>query len=86
MGPSSTTCAPVGAINRPGVEAPWNVGEFYGSSYFCDPRGKILSEGPRDTDAIIISDLNLSLIREVRNTWQFYRDRRPDTYKAIVKP
>ena len=32
----------VGAINRVGVEAPWNIGEFYGQSYFCDPRGQIL--------------------------------------------
>ena len=31
----------VGAINRVGVEAPWNIGEFYGQSYFCDPRGQI---------------------------------------------
>jgi len=76
----------VGAINRPGTEAPWNIGEFYGTSYFCDPRGQIMSEGPRDDDAIIIADLDLNLIREVRNTWQFYRDRRPETYQAISKP
>jgi len=76
----------IGAINRPGTEAPWNIGEFYGTSYFCDPRGQIMSEGPRDDDAIIIADLDLKLIREVRNTWQFYRDRRPETYQAISKP
>jgi len=76
----------IGAINRPGTEAPWNIGEFYGTSYFCDPRGQIMSEGPRDDDAIIIADLDLNLIREVRNTWQFYRDRRPETYQAISKP
>ena len=35
----------VGAINRVGFEAPWNIGEFYGQSYFCDPRGQILAEG-----------------------------------------
>jgi predicted amidohydrolase len=38
----------VGAINRVGVEAPWKIGEFYGQSYFCDPRGQILAEAPRD--------------------------------------
>ena len=38
----------VGAINRVGTEAPWNIGEFYGQSYFCDPRGRF-SRRPRAT-------------------------------------
>lgn len=75
----------IGAINRVGYEEPWNIGEFYGQSYFCDPRGKIIAEAPRDEDAVVVADLDLGLIREVRNTWQFYRDRRPDTYGALVK-
>jgi N-carbamoylputrescine amidase len=76
----------VGAINRPGREPPWNIGEFYGQSYFCDPRGKILAEGARDKDDIVIAELDLDLIREVRNTWQFFRDRRPEAYNAIAAP
>ena len=40
----------VGAINRVGFEKPWNIGEFYGQSYFCDPRGQILSQASRDRD------------------------------------
>jgi N-carbamoylputrescine amidase len=75
----------VGAINRPGFEEPWRIGEFYGQSYFCDPRGQMLAVGGRDCDDIVIADLNLDLIREVRNTWQFYRDRRPETYGALVQ-
>jgi len=74
----------VGAINRVGTEAPWNIGEFYGQSYFCDPRGQMLAVGTRDQDELIVADLNMDLIREVRNTWQFYRDRRPDAYGQIV--
>ncbi len=74
----------VGAINRVGTEAPWNIGEFYGQSYFCDPRGQMLTVGTRDQDELIVADLNMDTIREVRNTWQFYRDRRPDAYGAIV--
>ena len=74
----------IGAINRVGHEQPWNIGEFYGQSYFCDPRGQIVAEAPRDKDALVVADLNLDLIREVRNTWQFFRDRRPDTYQALV--
>jgi beta-ureidopropionase len=75
----------VGAINRPGFEDPWRIGEFYGQSSFCDPRGKMLAVGNRDSDDIVIADLDLDLIREVRNTWQFYRDRRPETYGSIVE-
>jgi beta-ureidopropionase len=75
----------VGAINRPGFEEPWRIGEFYGQSYFCDPRGKMLAEGKRDGDDIVIADMDLDLIREVRNTWQFFRDRRPETYEPIVQ-
>ena len=74
----------VGAINRVGVEAPWNIGEFYGQSYFCDPRGQILSIGSRDKDELVVADLDLGMIQQVRNTWQFYRDRRPETYGAIT--
>ena len=74
----------VGAINRVGTEAPWNIGEFYGQSYFCDPRGQILAEGSRDKDELIVADLDMDKIREVRNTWQFFRDRRPDLYGPIV--
>ena len=76
----------VGAINRVGWEKPWKIGEFYGQSYFCDPRGKIIAEGPRDKDAVVVADLNLDMIEEVRSVWQFYRDRRPDAYGPLVAP
>lgn len=74
----------VGAINRVGTEAPWNIGEFYGSSYFCSPRGKIIAQASRDKDELVVADLNLDEIKEVRNVWQFYRDRRPDAYEDLV--
>ena len=76
----------VGAINRAGTEEPWNIGEFYGQSYFCDPRGQMLDVASRDSDAIVVADMDLDMIREVHNTWQFFRDRRPETYDEIVKP
>jgi N-carbamoylputrescine amidase len=75
----------VGAINRVGVEAPWNIGEFYGQSYFVDPRGQFLSIADRDKDALVTAELDFDKIREVRNTWQFFRDRRPETYNGIVR-
>ncbi|MGB7926003.1 MAG: nitrilase-related carbon-nitrogen hydrolase [Pyrinomonadaceae bacterium] len=74
----------VGAINRVGHEQPWDIGEFYGQSYFCDPRGQFIAEAPRDKDALVVADLDLDMIRQVRNTWQFYRDRRPESYEPLV--
>ncbi len=75
----------VGAINRVGWEKPWKIGEFYGQSYFCDPRGRILTSGPRDKDALVAANLDLDQILEVRNVWQFFRDRRPETYQPLVE-
>jgi beta-ureidopropionase len=75
----------VGAINRVGKEAPWNIGEFYGTSYFSNPRGKILIKGSGTKDELVTADLNMDEIREVRDLWQFYRDRRPDTYGPLTQ-
>jgi beta-ureidopropionase len=75
----------VGAINRVGVEGPWNIGEFYGQSYFCDPRGQTVAQASRDRDELVTAELDLDKIREVRNVWQFYRDRRPETYSGLCK-
>jgi len=75
----------VGAINRVGHEKPWDIGEFYGKSYFCNPRGKIIAQASRDSDELVVADLDLDQIREVRNVWQFFRDRRPETYDALTK-
>jgi N-carbamoylputrescine amidase len=74
----------VGAINRVGIEKPWQTGEFYGQSYFCNPRGQIIAEGSRDKEEVVVADLDLDMIQEVRNTWQFFRDRRPETYDELV--
>src|SRR5947208_7740137 len=75
----------VGAINRVGNEKPWHIGDFYGQSYFCDPRGQFLATGSRDKDELVVADLDLDKIKEVRNTWQFFRDRRPETYSPLVQ-
>jgi N-carbamoylputrescine amidase len=75
----------VGAINRVGTEAPWNIGEFYGQSYFVNPRGQIIAQASRDKDELVIAELDLDMIEEVRRTWQFYRDRRPDAYGDLTE-
>src|SRR5437763_3406 len=75
----------MGCINRVGTEAPWNIGKFYGHSYFVDPRGSTLAEASEDRDEVVVADLNLDMLEEVRRVWQFYRDRRPETYENMVK-
>ncbi len=74
----------IGAINRVGTEAPWNVGEFYGQSYFVNPRGEIEAEASRDRDELLVHDMDFDMVREIRNNWQFFRDRRPETYGPLV--
>ncbi len=75
----------IGAINRVGTEAPWNIGEFYGQSYFVNPRGQIEKEASRDKDELIVHDMDMDMVREVRDLWQFFRDRRPDIYGPLTK-
>jgi N-carbamoylputrescine amidase len=76
----------LGAINRVGHELPWDIGEFYGQSYFVSPRGEFIAMGSRDRDELVCADLDLDQIREIRDLWQFYRDRRPEMYGALVQP
>ncbi|KPL06131.1 acyltransferase, partial [bacterium SM23_57] len=75
----------VGAINRVGVEPPWKIGEFYGKSYFCNPKGQIVKQASRDKDELLVAELDLDEILEVRKVWQFYRDRRPETYDDLIE-
>jgi len=74
----------VGALNRAGREPPWNIGEFFGNSYFVDPDGQIVAEAAGADDEIVCAELDLDQIDRVRAHWQFYRDRRPDTYADLV--
>ena len=76
----------VGTINRVGRETEFGPNDYYGSSYFADPRGKIVAEASDTDEQLVVADLDMDLVREVRNTWQFYRDRRPDMYSDMVAP
>jgi N-carbamoylputrescine amidase len=80
----------IGANNRIGNEEAEFGAEavtFYGSSYFVDPTGNYVGAiASTDIEEIVVRDLDLGVIREVRNSWQFYRDRRPDSYETLVAP
>ena len=76
----------IGAINRVGRE-PFGDNDFYGSSYFVDPRGQVVEGAASDTDEeLVVRDLDLDMVEDVRRTWAFYRDRRPDVYDPLVAP
>ena len=76
----------VGTINRVGIE-PLGDDDFYGQSYFVDPRGQFVGEvGDAHEPELLVRDLDLDRILEVRNTWQWYRDRRPEAYGDLVRP
>lgn len=76
----------IGAINRVGVE-PLGDDDFYGSSYFVDPRGQLVGEAASDSEsAIVVRDLDMDLLVEVRQTWAFYRDRNTAAYASLVAP
>ena len=74
----------IGAINRVGIE-PLGDNDFYGTTYFVDPEGKFVGEPADDhKPELVVRDLDMDLIKTVRDRWQFYRDRRPDAYDELV--
>ena len=77
----------IGAINRVGREQPWadQMGEFYGSSYIVNPRGQIEAQASYADDELLVHEIDLDMVREVRDTWQFFRDRRPDLYGPLTE-
>ena len=74
----------VGTINRVGTALKPDV-QFYGHSYFCDPMGGVLAEAGEEEE-IVVADLDLDQVAEVRANLPFYRDRRPDMYGVLTAP
>src|SRR6266853_6574933 len=57
--------------------------EFWGSSFLVDPFGAVVAEAPRDREVIVVGEIDLGRIEEVRRGWPFLRDRRIDAYAGI---
>lgn len=76
----------VAAVNRVGDEIPVE-GEpgikFWGSSFLADPFGRVVAESPADQEDVIVDEVDLDRIEEVRRNWPFFRDRRTDAYGGI---
>jgi len=78
----------VAAVNRVGHEAPEGGGggiEFWGSSFIADPQGVVLAEGPIDKEDIVLGEIDVGRIEDVRRNWPFLRDRRIDAYGGITE-
>ena len=71
----------VAAVNRAGKEGNMN---FFGGSFVSDQFGKILSEGG-DKEKIIIAEIDLNLLKHVREGWRFFYNRRPESYKKLLE-
>ncbi|MFD0272988.1 nitrilase-related carbon-nitrogen hydrolase [Kitasatospora sp. NPDC127111] len=75
----------VAAINRVGTEE-YGDNDFYGTSYFVDPRGQFVGDVASDKEEeLVVRDLDLGLIEQVRQQWAFYRDRRPEAYGPLTE-
>jgi N-carbamoylputrescine amidase len=82
----------VGVVNRVGFEtgnvrgrsAPGQGLEFWGGSFLCDPFGTVIAEAPHDKEEILIGEVDLRKLEEIRRNWPFLRDRRIDSYAPIT--
>jgi N-carbamoylputrescine amidase len=78
----------VAAVNRVGHEKPPEGGpglEFWGSSFLCDPFGVVVAEAPSDKEAVVVGEVDLDRLEDVRRNWPFLRDRRTDAYAGIER-
>ncbi len=76
----------VAAVNRVRLERPDDSAagiEFWGHSFLADPFGVVVAEAPADQEALLIADVDLARVEEVRRNWPFLRDRRVDAYRGI---
>ena len=72
----------VAAVNRVGQEDEMS---FYGGSFVSGPYGEVLSRGDNESDQVVLAELDLNQIQEFRNLFHFFRDRRPETYRELLR-
>lgn len=93
QGHAACNIVPVIAANRYGLEsvAPSkdNGGQksellFYGSSFVTDETGELVCQASRDKEEIVYGQSDLDAVRDMRNSWGLFRDRRPEIYKKLI--
>ena len=72
-------------VNKVGVDVGGSARDHHGDSLICNPRGEILAQASATKEDIVIADVDLSVIAELRALWGYYRDRRPDLYAPVVE-
>jgi N-carbamoylputrescine amidase len=72
----------VAAVNRVGVE---DQMQFYGGSFISNPFGEVLARGDNQNDQVVLAALDMQQIKDFRDIFQFFRDRRPETYNDLLK-
>jgi N-carbamoylputrescine amidase len=78
----------VAAVNRVGHERPSEGGpglEFWGSSFLCDPFGVVVAEASPEKEEVVLGEVDLDRLEDVRRNWPFLRDRRTDAYAGIER-
>jgi N-carbamoylputrescine amidase len=78
----------VAAVNRVGHEKPGPDGaglEFWGTSFLADPFGVVVTEASTDLEEIVVGEVDLARLEDVRRNWPFLRDRRIDAYGGLDK-
>ncbi|MAK91964.1 MAG: N-carbamoylputrescine amidase [Oceanospirillaceae bacterium] len=85
-GHAATNIMPVVASNRIGKEDAQHRDlsvTFYGSSFICDASGDVVQQADRETQSVLIHTFDLDAVRDQRQSWGLFRDRRPEQYKLI---
>ncbi len=82
LGHAVSNMIPIAAANRIGTEQHQT---FYGTSFICDARGEVLADLGSSQESIGYAQLDLEAVRKDRDSFGFFRDRRPDLYAEIVK-
>ena len=76
----------IAAINRTGTEKiSGRKIQFWGNSILIDPSGNIIAQSKSNSEQILIANIDLKKIETVRTHWPFFRDRRIDYYKGLLK-
>ena len=85
QGHAASNIMPLVASNRIGTEKGerWNV-TYYGSSFIADHTGALLKQSDRSSEAILTATFDLDAIRDYRNAWGVFRDRRPELYGPLM--
>ncbi|BBK77363.1 MULTISPECIES: N-carbamoylputrescine amidase [Clostridium] len=84
QGHAAANIIPLVASNRVGTEVQDESSmTFYGSSFIAGPTGEIVKQMDRNKEGVIVAEFDLDEIREKRQSWGIYRDRRPEMYKPI---